>query len=150
MISKLQQKIMNHMEKNNISIHAIEKRSGLKRGAISNIIRGTSKNPSADTLVSISNFLDCSLDELIEREHTEKKESSFLEENKKSLSNTKWEANLFIEAVNVVEKELNRKLISNLNLDRALIAINEVYTYSLNKNNGQIDKNFAEWLVSKL
>ncbi len=59
------QEILNYLKTHNLSASALEKKAGLKMGTLRNIIYGNSKNPTADTLVKVSNTTGLSIDQLL-------------------------------------------------------------------------------------
>src|ERR1044071_10317590 len=90
-----------------ISINALEKQAGLRRGAIQNIIYGRSRNPGIEILRTIAQVLECSVSELIGEDvpsipHSEKRASPHIP----------WNPQLYHECFNVVEDLLKRKKYS--------------------------------------
>jgi len=152
MHSTIEQQLKARMESKSLSPAALEKKAGLKRGVISNILRGSSKNPSSDTLVAIANTLDCSLDDLVNRTPTLKKQPSIFSlegDAHDPLSHLSWEPDLYLQTASAIVaaiKDKNIKVCAN----KAMFLMKEVYQYSLSKEKNEVDRNFAEWLVSKL
>lgn len=128
----------------------LEKKAGLRRASISNILRGASKNPSLETLVSIANALDCTIHELLENTnipHYDYK-SQKLSHSKKP-EDINCIPNLFIEVAQYVIKLLAEKA-SSISLNKAIKVIEEVYVYSLNNNGGKLSTEFAQWFINKI
>ncbi len=152
MSPNIQQQLKTRMESKSLSPAALEKKAGLKRGVIGNILRGSSKNPTSETLVAIADILGCSLDDLLNRSPVKQREDSLFSLEKEmgvQLPKTPWDADLYSKTVSAVILSLQTKNLS-LSAEQAMILIKEVYQYSLSKNQHEVDKNFAEWLASKL
>lgn len=66
-----------------------------------------------------------------------------------SYINTEWDAALFKQCTNTVEKYLNKYQLS-FKLNKIISYIIDLYLFSLTKNNKQIDEKSAEWLIEKL
>src|SRR5438445_5512302 len=76
-IKNLQTKLKSHLSKTKLSIREIERRAGLNRSALSNILQGKSKNPTLHTLYGLAEVLGCSLSDFIDApEPSETKETS--------------------------------------------------------------------------
>lgn len=142
MSTYLQEQIQSRMESKQLTVHALERKAGLNRSAVRNILQGFSKKPSADVLITIADALDCTIEDLIGAE------------NANGLSGIKtrnthiWNDQLYINAVKTVSKYISDKG-SQLKSDRIIGLVNETYKYSLDKNSDTIDQDFTKWLVNK-
>lgn len=136
------------MDSKNLSIYALEKKAGLNRSAVRNILQGLSKKPSAEVLMSIAEVLECSVDDLM----GSLEENNTLHNKIKTTTRTKnqhpWNENLYIDAVKIVSQHIKDKE-QNHKSEKLINLINEVYKYSLEKKSSGIDKDFTKWLVDK-
>ena len=64
-MNTLKQNLTKILEKQNISCGKLEKRSGLSRNFISNILRDTKRSPNIDSIIKLATTLNMSLDELV-------------------------------------------------------------------------------------
>jgi transcriptional regulator with XRE-family HTH domain len=64
----LKYKILQYTETHKISVRKLERAAGFKENTINQIFNGRSQNPSMETVVKISDAINCSLDEIFERE----------------------------------------------------------------------------------
>lgn len=124
-----------------ISVSALEKKAGLSANSLRNILKGSSQNPSIETILAISKVLQISLDDL-----TGSNLSSSLSGINK-LSKHEWNPILYKEAtVSVIDQAL---LINpKTSIEEVMYLIEETYIYSLEKNK-KIDNSFVNWLVKK-
>lgn len=135
-------KIKELIDKKNLSVLALEKRSGLKVGAIRNILTGHSKKPSAENLLAICRVLECSISDLLDENFlgsTPKEEfKEYLFERMSLLNEVSNFVTLFYktEDLSLTNKEF-------------LLKIEKIYKYSLENSNGHLDEKFALWLLSQ-
>jgi transcriptional regulator with XRE-family HTH domain len=134
--------IQRKMKERHLTAYAIEKKTGLKKSTIHNILLRRVRNPSIETVHSISKALECSVSELID-EHTIS--SLFVEDTGGHILNwrlyieTLIKVGILLEKINV---ETDKRKIYEL--------IEEVYQYSLRTKKQSMDKDFAEWALHKL
>lgn len=143
MSAYLQRQIQTRMESKNLTIYSLEKRAGLKRSAVRNILQGFSKKPSAEVLQAIAEVLECSLDDLVgpvERSPVHKVSTT--------RDDSAWNEELYIDAVKMVSSILDENNVS-LKLNQVINLANETYKYSLAKGSGHADKDFTKWLVGR-
>lgn len=120
----------------NISISQLEKAAQLKTNAVRNIISGASKNPSAQTLLSIANALGCSIEELLDDREKPIKETNVL-----------IDAFLMEKIVNHILNILkNQKKCIPFNVFNDILE--KSYLYSIRKNKS-MDTVFIEWLIDQ-
>lgn len=136
-MSRLQTKLNDLMAQKKISAVDIEKKTGINRNTIYNILSGSSKNPSASNLQLITQALDISLDSLLVDEE---------ELHVNLLSHEQMRA--FADATNatinmVIKKDLN------FSLNKLLSMIKEIYQYTIKTHPPKIDKKFIDWLIDK-
>lgn len=141
MSSFLQEQIQTRMEAVGLSVYGLEKKAGLKRSAVRNILQGFSQKPSADVVSAIANALDCTLNDLVGSS-----DGSTVKLKKRG---TVWSDKLYIEAVQSIAKHLSDKN-QHLNFEQAAHLVAETYKYSIAKSATKIDDDFSKWLVEKI
>tara|TARA_B100000614_G_C14183550_1_gene342376 strand:- start:67 stop:504 length:438 start_codon:yes stop_codon:yes gene_type:complete len=140
-MSYLVQNLRKFIQKENISVNALEKKAGLKQSAIQNILQGKSKRPGAEMLASISQALNCSVEDLL-------KNSEKLLSQRPSQLKIEWNPELYIDCISVTQKYIN-KLGLNFYADKALKCCEELYKYSLSIEPKIVDERFAHWIITK-
>jgi transcriptional regulator with XRE-family HTH domain len=151
MSAYLQQQIEDRMMAKNLTIYALEKKAGLNRNAVRNILRGFSKNPSVEILSAIARTLDCTLNDLVGTNdgnssavpHKPLTKAAF--KNKVSYV---WKESLYFDAVKTIANLISKNGES-LNLEQVTNLINETYKYSISKDSDTVDKDFCKWLIGK-
>lgn len=150
-VGKLGQKIKEKISEVGISVHALEKKAGLKQSAVQNILYGKSQKPSLHIMQAIAQALNCSVLELLEEE-TEINPSpgEYSSPPKTPLrgNNEIWNSDLYVDVISMVNV-LSKKMSLSLSKEKMLNCAEEVYAYSLKNNKNKPDKHFAEWLVEK-
>ncbi|MFN7364625.1 MAG: helix-turn-helix domain-containing protein [Alphaproteobacteria bacterium] len=142
MSSHLAIKIKELIDSKNLSVLALEKKSGLKVGAIRNILTGHSKKPSAENLLAICRVLECSISELLNENilgaPAKEEFREYLFENMKLLNETANFLTLYYkeEGISLTNKEF-------------LTKVEKIYKYSFENNQGLFDQKFAHWLLSQ-
>ena len=121
------------LEKQNTSYNKLEKKSGLSRNYISNMLRNHSRSPSVDSVAKIATTLGVSLDELMGLP------------TYNSPENTKiTNISLFLEIMDFVQQAISEKH-KEIGSSSVFNAILSIYSYSNPKN--KIDMEFADWYV---
>lgn len=144
-IKNLQSNLKHEILKSNLTIREVERRAGLNRSALSNILRGKSKNPTLHTLKSIAEVLNCSLSDLVDFPDQEQLPNS---PTPKPNLIYPLIVPLFDETTKVVVGCFNN-INFEPNLDQFLNCLKRVYTYALEGGENKVDVKFAEWLVDK-
>jgi len=129
----LKEQIENRIADKNLSVYALEKKAGLSRSSIRNILKGLSKKPSGEVLIAIAEALDCTAEDLAGPGYTRSNIiSSSVKLSTKTRNSHQWNEKLYIESVKSVCSFLPE---TNLNLksDQIIALINEIYKYSLEK-----------------
>lgn len=101
-------------------------------------MQGRSKNSTLQTLQAISSALDCSVQELVDSA-----------ENPAKQIDVEWDFTLYEKAVQFIHRLFKEHNI-NLNKQRTLAYIDEIYNYSISAKIADNDHRFAEWLQAKL
>jgi transcriptional regulator with XRE-family HTH domain len=135
-------KIKHLAEENKLSVLALEKKSGLKTGAVRNILTGHSKKPSAEILLAISKVLGCSIGELLDEDSEKKPEN-------------KLRQKMFIAHIELLRQVVNYSIdfylkhkIDLTNVD-FFDEIMQIYLYSVRDDRNEFDEKFADWLLEK-
>lgn len=147
MTSNIQQQLKTRMEARGLNSSSLEKIAGVNRSSVRNIINGLSRKPSLETLKAISEVLECSVSDLVGYEIEDKPKSL----PKVRAPNHKWNYDLYLSALNEVNKQLSLYDITKDNTKLAWVTniINEVYNYSCEQNLSEADFHFTKWLVAK-
>jgi transcriptional regulator with XRE-family HTH domain len=145
MSSYLQAQIKIRMEAKNLSIYALEKKAGLKRSAVRNIIQGFSKKPGAEVLLAIAQILECTVEDLAGSTHHNHPVHIETPSTIRKAQHT-WDESLFLDSIAVVSKCLDNK---DTTLEQMLPIILEAYKYSIGKNSNKADVDFVKWLINK-
>jgi transcriptional regulator with XRE-family HTH domain len=67
-MDRLKRRILEYIEERNMPTYQFEKKVGVGNSVIIRILDDTVKNPSMETVLKIADVLECSLDELFDRE----------------------------------------------------------------------------------
>jgi transcriptional regulator with XRE-family HTH domain len=136
-------------QKLDISVRSLERKAGLNIGAVNNILHGVSSNPTAETLIALANVFECSIDELVSRKGSAPVINKKPEVTSDNFAAYKWNSNLYLEALEVLNKELSARKNSELNFKQALNILQALCFYSLKKNKSHIEESMADWLLDK-
>lgn len=151
MATNLQRQLSARIEESNLTINALEKKAGLKRSAVRNIVNGLSTKPRVENLRAIAHTLGCTIDELVSPEE-HNPFTNFIPITKPDKPKPKpvyrWDSKLFRKAAIAVCDILDQNK-NDLTFDSASKIVNEVYRFSLSKNDKDADKDFAKWLIEK-
>lgn len=132
-MSALKKKILEYTEQNNIDYSKLERKAGLTKNFISNIILEKSKNPGIDSIIKLANALEISIDELVGNQA--KEESQNIE-----ITNIE----LWTDIALFILKKL-RHYTEAVNSLELFIATTRIYSYSLPQN--KTDIKFATWYL---
>ncbi len=144
MYDNLQMQIKRRMLAKSLNIQSLEKKAGLKISAVRNILNGTSKKPNVFTLYAIAEALSCSILDLLGSDVAGNSGASYESPN----ASRPWVSSLFCEVVGLVKKAYEERG-GSLSSDKALAMIQEIYYYSLSKNDSRVDENFCQWVIEK-
>jgi transcriptional regulator with XRE-family HTH domain len=139
----LSHKIRNLLDKQHLSVRALEKKAGLKRSAVQNILNGLSMSPRIETINAIAEALDCKVEDLISpqdlTENIKHKESRTLD---LSFNQSK----LLKVVVDEVLSAAGKTEISNKQM---FFVIQETFLYCLENKKETVDPSFVNWLIKK-
>jgi DNA-binding Xre family transcriptional regulator len=139
----LKKKILEHASKYRHSIRDLEHQAGLHSNAIHNILSDRSKNPTIDTVVKIANILECSIDEMLEREGFINKANTAIK------TDTTFDPCLFQSVCNYAIQFIETKNLGTLVLSNVIYCIEEIYKYCFNTKSKIFDQNFAKWFLEE-
>lgn len=139
-ISILKQNLEKIIKERNLQIVDLERKAGLKKNNVYNIVKGISKNPSAQNIQAIADTLGVSIQSLYSET---KNKNEFLNKEKLDLI-TKVAAIIAEEVIN-----LNIKITYQEYID-LLGKIFEYNNLSGSKDWGESDYRFAQWLLLNL
>ena len=145
-LKNLQTTLKSHLLKSNLSIREVERRAGLNRSALSNILEGKSKNPTLHTLYALAEVLECSLSDFIE--------SPLVREEPKEDVHPKVQLTLptlvpLLHQVMDIVEGCFKTIDCEPNLDQFWGCVKKVYIHYLENHDREIDMSYAEWLIDK-
>ena len=124
------------LEKKNITIAELERKTGLSRSAVTNILTGGSKNPSASSLKSIAKALEVTV------------ESIMSDDLSKFEGMDKPQLEAFLQsAANTIKLLLDKEY--QLTIDQLIEVIKEIYSYSISSTPPAVDDKFVNWVLEK-
>jgi len=131
------------MDVRNLSYKEIETGCGLPTSSLRNFINGLVKDPRLDVIVSVANFLNMDINDLIGSSPLEESKIYGWNNEKKSLP---LNNNLFLECCTCLINYSNEKDL-RLTYDEALDVINKSYEFSQKYSEGKIDSPFLKWCM---
>jgi transcriptional regulator with XRE-family HTH domain len=143
LIEEIRRQITTRLQEKELTVGLLEKKTGLPKNVIRNIMSGGSNNPGIASLEAIARVLNCSIDELVGRRY-----SNQFQSNTKLTKEYKWVEELFLSTSNHAMKYIKKHGYS-ITLEKMLFFLKGAYTYSLEKGSHEVDKKFLEWLIEK-
>lgn len=142
MTQALAGKIRGLIQANKLSVQGLEKKAGLKINAVRNILTGHSKKPSAETLLAVAKALNCSISDLLGEDGPDEQRGT---SNKNMVfSHHKLLSDIMTHVI--AEFEMNHEEVKTGDL---ISLSQEIYKYSCENNENQLDLKFASWLLKK-
>lgn len=136
----LQVNIKEKLKKKGITVSEVERRAGLNKTTVQNILLGRSRSPGIDIISALAKELECTVDELISPESEVKLPKAM---------KLDWYDTTFIRAIQYVSAFLKKRSI-NCSLEAVINCAAEIYAYSLRANlKDNIDEQFAEWITER-
>ena len=135
MHQSFKKKILAFLEKEKISMAALERQAGLKVNTLRNVMYDKSKNPSLETILKLSNALEVSIDYLLRPniEEIALHEDLFLSKE------------VFDYVTNWIISHKPR-----MSMKKFFPVCEEIYEYSKKTGNNKLDKTFANFQLEKL
>src|SRR5437588_625784 len=100
MSSYLQQQLQTRMQNMRLSICGLEKKAGLKKNIVRNVLLGKSRNPRTESLQAIADVFKCTIEDLVG--HTAK--IPVIKVIAPPSVGYNWNANLYEDAMKLVSK----------------------------------------------
>lgn len=137
----------------NLSISAFERIAGLKKNAVTNIINGHTKNPSAKTLQAIADLVGCSVKDLLQNNEINPnislQRSTITPPRAEVVVTYLEDIDLFNEISNYFTQSLKNKN-KKIDINLFLQSIVETYSFCYFKNDKKFDIRFADWSIEKI
>jgi len=135
----LKDNLVNIAREKGFSFSKLEEKAGLHKHYISHLINND-RIPRIDSLISLADILEISLDELVGRSKT-----YFPSKFKKVIENEE----LFNEIASYLSTNLKKEAPTGYDLDTVFNFLYACYQYCLEQNNGNFEESFAEYLFKK-
>jgi DNA-binding Xre family transcriptional regulator len=128
------------LSESRLSMAAIERKAGLKRNYIQNIVYGRTKNVPLEHINAISSALECSPAEIIDVDLI--KENLDLDK----YHNVEWDRFFFLIVLNKIENELiSQEIIPTF--DDIIGMVRSCYIYAFENNKKELDDDFITWVI---
>ena len=134
----LKKKLLEITKQRSIDYSKIERRAGLSRNFIFNIIHDRSKNPGIYSIVKLADALNCSIDELVDRKSIAIKRKILV----------KYNPTIMQQVCEYVMSFVKKNHANECNAQDVVYAINEIYEYSIDNSKDSIDEAFAKYFCS--
>ena len=144
----LRERLLQKIEKKNLSVLALERKAGLKSHAIRNIIAGRSKKPHTVILEAAVKVLGCSIEELFSEHKKEISSHSLLENFKLEKTTLINNTRLFRNSVDLVLSIYEHNNYTPF-MEQIMLIIKIVYDFSDKEQEDEPDKRFAEWIITQ-
>lgn len=129
----IKQNIQRLLKERNWKIADLENKLGVTR-SVSNILRGSSKNPTIELLQSIAQAFNIDVQDLIEQ----------------PMDKQDTDIELLLNSCQKVIEEINALSLSDRLSYKVIISIiKEAYEYSLRLDLKSVDQNFVKWAIYK-
>ena len=135
----LKERINKKLQMRNLSVSSAERSAGIGGGSLRNFLVGKTKSPTLETLSALSSILNCSLPELL---GLETDDPTVSEETPINLP-------LYSQTVEVIIFLLIEKKLS-ISTKEFFKAVKEIYLFSLQKKQGLLDREFADWYLENV
>lgn len=133
----LKENIENLIVKNDYRVSKVEELAGLKHGNISNILSGRSKKPSAEILLSIAKVFGVTVEDLFKNK--EINSAKYLSSN---------EISLFLDIATYLSNKIGALKVKIYYHD-LIFMINEIFEYSIENKDYELDRKFIDWYVKQ-
>lgn len=141
-MKRLAEVIQRRIDEEGSSVLAAEKRGGLSRGVIWNILNGRTSTPRGETLQGIAKGLGCTVEDI----YAEIAGKKPLEPSNNSYTSDLWNGDLYEQCVKRVNALFSSRTVSATK-EVILDLVDEIYNYSLQQ--GELDERMAEILVRR-
>lgn len=124
------------IKQKNVSIAELQKKTGISRSSINNILLETSQNPGTNTLQTIAKALNITIEEILNNN-----QNLYQALNKEDFE-------IFLRICSSTIELIDNKN-SKVSFSQFMQILREVYQYSLRQSPPNIDKNFIDWIIDK-
>ncbi len=132
-----------------LTVNSLEKKAGLKRSAVRNILLGISKKPSAEIVQALAKALECTIEDLVGTSGSHGTSTLLLKNiTPKATGKNFWNEKLYSDSIKTSVYAFT-KHNEEITFEKIIQLATEVYKYSLAKKDDKADENFANWLVEK-
>lgn len=148
MITSLRNNLNRKLSEQNLSVGALERHAGLKKGSVQNILGGRSLKPNIELVSAIAEEFGCTVDSLIADK--EKDDGVFgCQGAPESETNSVWHLDALQEIVPIVLQCLDKGATETITRTELLTLLTEIYNYTMQTEMKVVDKTFISWLVEK-
>lgn len=145
MTETLAKQLALRMKAQNISAPVLEKMAGVGTHGVLNIIRGKSKQPSAQNLHAITTALGCTISDLLDgRDIFCQDEYGRTTED--LLNDSYVQPDLLVAALSIVNQKIAESSLSPT-VQQVFNCVQETYVNALQRNLYTIDPDFIEWFL---
>ena len=137
-MDNLKQKIIGHLKKYNLAISEFERNAGLSNSIVHKLLDSKAKSPTIETILKIADALDCSLDELFDRNKYLKKYLL------KSSNGTEYADVLFRSVCFHILYFIQVNNLKKLSLEQVVLSVEEIYKHCLEAGFNIVDIEFAD------
>ena len=141
-MSALVNQLRTRMQEKHLSIAELERRAGVNKSAVKNILTGQSKKPNAETLIHVSLVLGCTIHDLLEINGASSPSKS---QNDGDVIHDPD----FLEKTNQAILYLIKEKNQQVTFTTLSFLIKELYQYSMKGSYPDVDVNFAQWLFER-
>ena len=132
-MTALKQKLSKYISDHKLKPTSFSRKADISPGIITNIMSSDNTNPTIETALKIAKLMDCSLDELFDRDVL----SGNMKINKELLKS------ICICVCNV-------ETIEEKTLDDFCNITKYIYSYCQENSLQEVDKNFVKWYITKI
>lgn len=132
-MNPLKHKISEYINNEDLNPTSFSRKADISPGIVSNIMSSENANPTIDTALKIAKIMNCSLDELFNRDHIPENmtlDQSLMHSVCDFLSNL---------------EEMNDKTLGDF-----CNIIKYIYGYCKENSLKEVDKNFTKWYINKI
>lgn len=132
-MNALKQKLTKYIEDHGLNPTSFSRKANISPGIITHIMSSDSTNPTIETALKIANIMNCSLDELFDREYL----SGEFIINQKLLNS-------------ICNYLCNSDTMNGKTLNDFFNITKYIYDYCQENNLEKADKNFINWYINKI
>ncbi len=146
-MSALINQLRTRMQEKHLSIAELERRAGVNKSAVKNILTGQSKKPNAETLFHVSQVLGCTIEDLLEVSWKNTNNTDNSSQNQ--MDSDLIKDPVFLQKTTQSILDLVNEKNQEVTFDTLSFMIKELYQYSMKTSYPNVDVNFAIWLLDR-